>query len=59
MLQNNEIVLIRQFCLDRAITILASGKEAVTLERHLGVAEEIERFLIRVVDTEESQLGRD
>lgn len=59
MLKDYEIVLIRQFCIERAITILATVNEATTLAQHLEVADKIEDFLMREVDTKKPQLGRD
>ena len=59
MIKGSSIVLIREFCLDRAISILAVSKEVVTLKTHLEVAEEIENFLLREVDTQKAQLEGD
>lgn len=58
-MKDGEIIAIRQYCLDRAMTILAVAKETVTLDRHLEVATEIEDFLMQEVDKQKAQLGRD
>ena len=57
MLQDGDIITIRQFCLDRAIAIFRTT-ESVTLVRHLEAAGEIEDWLMQQEDAKKPRLGR-
>ena len=59
MLTDNEIIAIRQFCLNSAIAILKSDSETFTNAIHIETAEEIEDYLLGLVDTSKAQLGKD
>ena len=60
MLQDSEIILIREFCLDRAIGILSATNDLnITVETYIEMAKEIEDFLVREVDKQKARLGDD
>ena len=57
MLQDTDIVTIRQFCMDRVIAILRDDEKA-TLQDHLQAATELETWLMRLEDYTEAMMGR-
>jgi len=59
MFQDKDIILIRQFCINSAVPVLAGTKEPVTLERYLEIVQKIEDYLMQEVDKQKTQLGRE